>query len=286
MLIPRNLSLAEHRKFVRQIQFWHSVLQDVADLLKSFSEIVINFADQESSKGQALTRLWLMIDSSFRAITVLNLSGHFADSFSILRILFESHLHLWNILKGDENLARRFLNLSVIQDWRLHQEITKHKGVPELSGYFNSSFEQLEEKYKQALVTFGAKQGKILRNYTTISNEQLARLIDECESGAEPSKSFMFIMLYASTSEFLHGTYLRFVKGYVSLQRKKNHKIRNVLIPSPARGIETAWWACLITLDSIDWTQRIIQNKQTVHVSDLRNRIANLANYWKDRELE
>lgn len=285
MMIPRNFSFAEQKMFKKQIDFWHSLLEDIAELLNDVTINSMNKINDKSRKSEAISKIWLMVDSSFRAITILNLTGHFADSFSILRILFESHLHLWNIINGDENQATKFLDLSIIQNWRLYQEMGKYRYLPELKHYFGNDFEHIRDKYNRALSTFRAKPGKILRNYTTITNKQLASLIDQNESSNEPSKSFMLIVLYASTSEIIHGTHLRIAKGYASVEQKHNDEIKRVLIPSPARGIETAWWASIIILDSIKWIAPICGIEPFADIDRVRDRIVNLANNWGDGEL-
>ena len=283
MIIPRHLSSDEQSKFKTQIKYWHGILESIVSILNDFSPEIATIK-QDSAKDLAAFKLWLTIDSTFRSIAILNHTGHFSDSYSILRILFESHLHLWNIINGDEEQSLRFLNLSIIQNWRVTQEITNYSDIPEIQNYINN-VEDLKRKYEEALSSFGSKPGKIPRNYTTLSNKKIALLIEEEEKNVEPSKYFMFLCLYSSGSEYIHHSYIRISEGFTSVDVKHGNKTSIVLIPSPTRGIETAWWASLIILDSIKWTSEAFQLNIKVDFDGIRNRIANLAYYWQNGEL-
>ncbi|UCE67601.1 MAG: hypothetical protein JSU85_06210, partial [Candidatus Zixiibacteriota bacterium] len=221
-MIPRHLKIDEEKKLKTQIKHWHGILDRVLDILNKVTEN-IRLGDPNNPKDIVVFKLWLVINSTFRSVTILNQTGHFSDSFSILRILFETHLHLWNIINGDSKQAQRFIYLSKIQNWRIAEEVGKYEKIPELKDY-SRNFQNIKREYESALRYFDSRPGKIPRNYTTVSNHKIALLIDKQENNIEPTRSFMFLRLYGGGSEYIHYSYIRIWEGFASVNVKKGEK--------------------------------------------------------------
>jgi hypothetical protein len=143
----------------------------------------------------------------------------------------------------------------------------------------------LEQEFEQAIKILKCKKNKIPRSYSNISNKKIAKMIDDEEGNKQPSKAFMHIRLYSTGSEFIHRSYLSFIDGFVSVDTLKAGKTIKVLIPSPIRGIETAWWSSLILFDSIKWVAAEFDLEIGESLEALRNKIANLSEKWQPNEL-
>jgi hypothetical protein len=282
MLFPRELSPAEQDKLKYQIAQWHQITEEIGIFVNKFTPLLKNAITMEDYRNQAITKLWFMLDSTFKSIVILNTTGHFGDSFSILRILYECHLHLWNLIKGNEEQAKKFLWISIIQNWRLINKTEKYKDIPELNSFIKDRSDEQKREYQEAIGILKCKPNKIPGNYTPLSNKKIASLIDEKEHNLEPSKSFMHINLYSRGSEHIHRSYLSISEGFVSF----DYNGIKVLIPSPARGVETAWWSSIIVLDSMRWMAEEFTINTDIDFKRQRDRIVNLINIWEPGELK
>lgn len=260
---------------------WVPLLDDIRSCLLSFAPDLEAHKDNTNPKHLAASELSLAQFFTFSSVAVLVAQAHHGDAFSLLRILYEGHLHLWNLCIGDEEQAERYLHLAAIQDWRIAKEAVAIEGTDLRSNYYDEArMNQLQARYEAASSYFGCRPGRVPRNYTTISNGRIAELIDAAESGSRPFRQLMHIRLYSAGSEYVHRSLFGIREGFAAIERETEGNAKWVMAPNPARGIEAAWWSGVIILDGAKWYAQLLDARVPDEMASLADREANLAAEW------
>jgi hypothetical protein len=252
-------------KHVKQLKDWCQLLSDIR---QSSIELSSQFAlanDSANPQHLVSSNISLAQFFTFSSITILISQAHYTDAFSLLRTLYEGHLHLWNICNGDISQAERFIHLATIQKWRIASEIKHSDDIADMKTFFSDEkMRALQKEYEAAIKYFKSRPGKIPRNYTDISNENLAGMIDASETSSHPLRKYihifrrhMHIRVYSAGSEYIHRSAFGIMEGFTLIQ-DTDEKGAVVPFPNPSVGIETAWWSSMIMIDGLRWYAQLL----------------------------
>jgi hypothetical protein len=209
--------------------------------------------------------------NTFLSLVVLYDYSLFIDARVLLRTLYEGGLHLWNICKGSEDQAKRYLALHQINNWQIMNELLEIEGAkyPNLN---DEEIEKTRKEYMEAMKFFNAGEGKIPGNYTTTSNKNLAKQI------AEEEGNYWLIMhtrLYSAGSQFVHRTSKGIKKGYF-VYDEDDKEIKWTRMPNIDEGIEILWWATVVIFHSTKVFAEFNGEELPKHILETQEKVNNL----------
>lgn len=281
MKAPEYISLSTLQRLSEQLEHWNLLLREIRDGILALGQKLEAHKDENDPRHVVAAELAMAQFFTFSSIAILISQAHFADAYCLLRILYEGHLHLWNICNGSREQAEKFIHLAAIQDWRIATEATAINGTSLRKEYYTDArMSELKARYEAARKYFDSRPGKIPRSYTTLSNKELAKLIDSAENYSRPFRQLMHIRLYSVASEYVHRSLFGIREGFAAIEQKGNEGTRWVLAPNPARGIEAAWWSSLIVLDGAKWYANLLGIRFPNTLMTLRNEAMTLALEW------
>lgn len=280
MKLPNYINSQYFDRVVKDLPEWHALLDKIHDEAKNLGTVLSKARDRSDMRHAVTGELLLAQFFTFNSIRILVQAAHFADAYSLLRVLYEAHLHLWNLTFGPQEDLERFVHLGNIQDWRITNEALQVPGADFThTGLTPERLARMRQQYDSAIVYFNARPGKIPRNYTTTAPETFAREIDEAENSGRPFRQLMHVRLYSAGSEYIHRSLFGIREGYAAIQ-DVTEAGGYTLAPNPDRGIECSWWASHIMLDCVDWQFKLLDQETPTTMEDLRTETRKLAVKW------
>ncbi|WP_083932178.1 DUF5677 domain-containing protein [Cohnella laeviribosi] len=256
---------------------WLIFIDKIRDSILQNSTTLENKKDQTNQRHMILSELSMAQFFTFNSIATLVSNAHYSDAFTLLRVLYEGHLHFWNLWNCDDQEIKRYIGLIAMHEWSIANEVLSLNSSYLRDEYYNAEkLEILKKHYDEARLLFNCREGKIPKNYTTKSTFKLAQEIDESEGGS-PFRQLMHSRLYSSGSEYVHRSFYGLREGYAIVENNGKH----VLFPNPRRGIETCWWATSIELDTVIWHSSFLELESiTKLMKELRDEVRELAKEW------
>lgn len=259
------------------IDKWLILIDKIRENLLQNSTIIENNKDHANQRHIILSELSMAQFFTFSSISALISNAHYSDAFTLLRVLYEGHLHLWNLWNCDDEEFQKYVALVVMHEWGVANEVLSIKDTILKEEYYsNERLNTLKQRYDEARKLFNCREGKIPKNYTTKTILKLAQEVDESEGG-KPFRQLMHSRLYSSGSEYVHRSFYGLREGYAVVE----HSGKHVLFPNPRRGIETCWWATSIELDTVIWQSTFLGVEDVTRImKELRNEVRELAKEW------
>ncbi|MGG4218830.1 DUF5677 domain-containing protein [Paenibacillus jamilae] len=259
------------------LEKWLILINRIKASLLQNATILENNKDLTNQRHVVLSELSMAQFFTFSSISTLIENAHYSDAFTLLRVLYEGHLHLWNLWNCDDEEFQRYLALVVMHEWGVTNEVLSIESTILKEEYYSDErLSALKRRYDEARLIFNCREGKIPKNYTTKTILKLAQEIDAFEGGT-PFRRLMHSRLYSSGSEYVHRSFYGLREGYAVVEHNGNH----VLCPNPRRGLETCWWATSIELDTVIWQSSFLGVESVKNImEELRNEVRELAKEW------
>jgi hypothetical protein len=257
---------------------WGELLAEIRKAIMEISPQLERHKDSTSERHGIVSEIGMAQFFTFSSVSILIGNAHFSDAFTLLRVLYEGHLHLWNLWHCDQEELSRFFALKAIHEWDVAASVTTIENTMLKDEHYTpQKMNILRSQYEEAIQLFNCRPDKIPRNYTTKSIASLAKAVGEFEGG-RPFRQLMHSRLYSSGSEYIHRSFYGLREGYAVLPYDEK---KRVLAPNPERGIEAAWWAASIELDTVKWHSLCVGFNDGVKITEeLRSNVHKLAKEW------
>lgn len=234
----------------QKMRKWRRLLDDVKNAISNHSTHMKGYSNDDLRQYVAFTIKYSQF-FTFDSIITLFIAGFYFHCFSLLRSLFESHITLWRICTNDINIAEQYISRAEIATYNISVKVNIN-----LKESYNNYY------HKSHLAAFKTKKG-----YWDRPLDEIVDMVDSAESEAWPYHRLMYQRLYSAGSEYLHPSSFSINE---SLAVKNVDDGHHAIMFKPKLGMEAAWWASVIIIDSEKWYRRLIGEKTNLKLDDLK----------------